>query len=101
MKYDVLKLIMKSRFVMLLISLKNCRIDVCEKVDEEVKRSCIIVIVNRDRRENEVNCFDRETISVHDIDFLNVVGEKIDKKIDEKTNEETKEINEKNEANFL
>ena len=86
---------------MLLISLKNCRTDVCEKVDEEVKRSCIIVIVNRDRRENEVNCFDRETIFVHDIGFLDVVDEKISEKIDEKTDEEAKEINEKNEADFL
>ena len=35
----------------------------------------MIVIVNRDKRESEINCFDRETISVHDIGFFDVVDD--------------------------
>ena len=94
MKYDVfdiLKRVMKKRFVMLLINLKSCRIDECEKVDEKVEKS--IVIVKRDNRENKINYFDRKTIFVHNIDFFNVVNEK--------TKEKTKEKNEKNEKNFF
>ena len=38
----------------------------------------MIVIVSRDKRENEINCFDREIIFVHDIDFLDVLNDVID-----------------------
>ena len=99
MRYDVLKRVIKKRFVMLLINLKNCKINECEKVDEKIKRLIkkLIVIVKRDRRENEINCFDRETIFVHNIDFRDVVN----KKTNEKTSEKAKEVNEKNEKCFL
>ena len=98
MKCDVLKRVMKKRFVMLLINLKICRIGECEKIDEEIKR--LLMIVKRGKRKNVVNFFDRETIFVYDIDFSDVV--------DEKTNETNKvrnaivvkeEINEKSETN--
>ena len=55
---------------MLLTNLKSCRIDECEKVE----RSCVIVIVGRDRRECAFDCFGREIISVHDIGFRDVVN---------------------------
>ena len=57
---------------MLLINLKSCKIDECEKVGEEVEKSCVIVIVSRGKRESVVN-FDRETIFVYDIGFFDVV----------------------------
>ena len=104
MKYDVLKRVKKKRFVMLLINIKVCKIDECEKVEKEIKRS--IVIVNRDKRKNVVN-FDHETIFVYNIDFFDVVNEKTDEKADEKNNsivikkvkeiEINEKINEKNE----
>ena len=60
-----------------LTNIKSCKIDECEEIDEKVKKS--IVIVKRDKRENIVN-FNRKTIFVHDIDFLDVVNEKKMKK---------------------
>ena len=67
---------------MLLINSKGSRIGAnCEKgeeVEKKVKRSCVIVIVNRDRREGEIDCFDREIIFVHNIDFLDVLDDVID-----------------------
>ena len=61
---------------------KNSRIDANyeknEKVEKEIEKSCVIVIVSRDKRENEIDCFDREIISVHDIGFLDVLNDVID-----------------------
>ena len=88
MRNDVFTVV-KRGVVMLLIDLKSCRIDECEEVDEKIKMP-YAVIVSRDRRENVVD-FDREIISAHDIDFLDVV--------DEKTGEKIKKVNEKSEAN--
>ena len=33
------------------------------------------MIVSRDRRERKINCFDRETISIHNIDFFDVAND--------------------------
>ena len=38
MRYDLLKGVMKGRFVMLLVNLKSCRIGECEGVEEGVGR---------------------------------------------------------------
>ena len=97
MKYDVLNRVMKKRFVILLIDLKNCKIDKCKKVKKEIKKSYVIVIVNRDKRENVVDCFDCEIIFVYNIDFRNVVNDVKNEKI----NEKTAKINEKNETNEI
>ena len=67
---------MKKSFVMLLINLKICKINECEKVNEKIKS---------DIRENVIN-FDREIISIYNIDFENVVTEKTNKVTNEKTN---------------
>ena len=94
MKYDVF-IVIKKRFVVLLINLNDCKIDVCEKVDEKIKNA-----INKNMRENVIN-FDRETTFVHNIDFFNVVIEKIKKiKVNEKINEKSDE-NEKNEKDFF
>ena len=101
MRYDVfnvLNRVVKKRFVMLLINLKNCRTDECEKISEEVKRS-YAMIVSRDKREDEINCFDFEVISAYDIDFRDVVNEKINEETNEETDEKKKEINAKDETN--
>ena len=66
---------------MLLINIKICRIDECEKVEEEVSRS-YVMIVSRDKREREIDCFDREIIFAHDIDFFDVVNDIISDVID-------------------
>ena len=85
---------------MLLTDLKNCRIGECEEVDEEVEMP-YAMIVSRGRREDVVG-FDREATSAHDIDFLDVVGEKTGEKIEE-VNEESGagEVSEINEADFF
>ena len=65
---------------MLLTNSKGSRMGAnCEEsegVEKEVKR--LIVIVKRGRREGEIDCFDRESISAHDIDFFGVVGDVVD-----------------------
>ena len=80
MRYDVS--ILEIWFVLLLINSKGSRIgnncEKGEKVEEEVEKSCVIVIVNRDRREREIDCFDREAIFAYDIGFFGVVGEVVD-----------------------
>ena len=85
MRYDVLKRVRKNRFVMLLIDFWNCKIDVkCEKnekVNKEVKISYFVI--KRDRRENVVVDFDRETISTQNIDFFDVEVDVINEVIDE------------------
>ena len=66
----------KGWFVLLLINSKDSKIDAnCEK-NEEVEKS--IVIVKRDKREGEIDCFDREIIFAHDIDFFDVLSDVID-----------------------
>ena len=82
MKYNVF-IAVKKDLVMLLTNLKVCRIDEREEVDEKIERSCMIMIVGRDKRESVVDCFDREAISVHDIDFRNVVIEEISEESEE------------------
>ena len=69
MRYDVLKRVMKSRFVMLLIALLNCKIE----KDDEVER--LYLTIKRDKRDDVFDFFDRETTSVHDIDFFDVVND--------------------------
>ena len=73
MKYNV----SKTRFVLLLVNSKNNKVDAnCEKnekVEKEIKKLCVIVIVSRDMRESVFDCFDRETIFAHIIDFFDVV----------------------------
>ena len=85
MKYNVLKRVIKKRFVILLIDLKNCKINECEKVEKEIKKLYVIIIVSRDKRENVIDCFDCEIIFVHNIDFRNVVNDIESEKINEKT----------------
>ena len=70
MRYDLLKRVMESRFVILLVNMKVCRIGECGEVGGGVGRS-YAVIVDRGRREGIVG-FGREVISVHDISFRGV-----------------------------
>ena len=66
-----------------MINSKNNKIDAnCEK-NEKVKRP-YVMIVNRDKREREIDCFDRDAISAHNIDFFDVVNDVHDV---EKTND--------------
>ena len=55
------------------------------------------MIVKWDRREREINCFDRETISVHDIGILDVASNFIKVISDEKDDEITDVIDVKGE----
>ena len=67
---------------MLLIDSWNCKIDDKYNEDEKVKRSYFNI--ERDKRENVVNDnFDFEIIFVHDINFLDIVIDVINKVIDE------------------
>ena len=70
---------------MLLTDFWDCKIDAkCEKdekVNEEVKISYFVV--KRDKRENVVIDFDREAISVQNIDFFDVEADVVDEVIDE------------------
>ena len=71
MKYDVLKLVIKTRFLILLINFLNCKIGVkCEKIEKIDK---FIVIVKRDNFENVIS-FDFEIISIYVIDFVDVIN---------------------------
>ena len=74
MKYDLVK----KDFVMLLINLKICKIDECEKVDEEINNA-----IDKNMREDFDDVIDRETISIHDIDFENVANKKTNEVVDE------------------
>ena len=62
---------------MLLINSKNNKIDVNCEENEKVNK-LYVMIVSFDKRKNEINCFNRETIFVHDIDFFDVVNNVID-----------------------
>ena len=75
-KKKIKTIVIKSRFVMLLINLKICRIGERGKINEKIKS---------DIRENIVN-FNYKVTSIHNINFK---SEKIDKKINKKVNKET------------
>ena len=74
--YDVLNRVMKNRFFMLLINFWNDKIDDKCDENEEIKKSYFIV--ERNERENVVNVFDLEIISVHDIEIFYVLKEEND-----------------------
>ena len=79
MRYDdLLKRVMKGRFVMLLADFEGCRIGAkCEKdegVAEEVERSYLNV--GRDMREG-FDDFGREAISAQNIGFFGVEADEI------------------------
>ena len=87
---------LKSRFAMLLIDSKNCKIE----ENEEVKKSYLIV--KRDKRDDFID-FNNETIAVHDIDDFDVADD-VDTKTNKKTNVknvEKKVTAEKNEKDFF
>ena len=84
----------KNELVTLLIDFENCKIE----KDKTVNKSYLI-IVKRDIREREINCFDRETISVHNMRIFDVADDFIEIINDEKNDEVVDAIDVKNEKN--
>ena len=70
MKCDFI--VLKNRFAILLIEFDCCTNDNNCDENEKIKKSYFIV--ERDRRDDVSNFFDREITSVHDIDFFDVVN---------------------------
>ena len=73
-------------------------IEECSEINDEINKSYLMI--KHDMRECAKSDFDRETISIHDIDFLNVVDAKTNVVIDV-INEKTNAATEKNEKNFF
>ena len=72
----------RSELVTLLTNFESCKIE----KDEAINKS-YVMIVKRDKREREINCFDREIISVHDIEIFDVADDFIEVINDEKDDE--------------
>lgn len=71
---------MKDRIALLLATFEGCSIGANSEEDELVSEGVdrpYVVIVERGRREGEIGCFGRETISAHDIGFFGVIGDAI------------------------